>query len=272
MASWMPLDFQTPIAVHELTHALQDQHFDLEEVIKIKSDHSDLQLARAALVEGDASALMLDFSHTQTGGAAIETLSTAEIQSYSSEMIDSMQSVTGAKHGGLDQLLVFPYSAGLNFVHKLLKTEGYAALNAAYKRLPRSTEEILHFDKYLEEQPSFIKISDADVISGLSNKELQILYSDTYGEFFIRVWLTTLGVSAESAELAAAGWGGDRVVVVKTKDRNQVRWKINWDSSRDADQFFGIVSPALQKLSLNNSDSKVKLRRKDLEVLLVAEF
>ena len=57
----MPAAFQTTIAVHELTHALQDQYFDLQKFVDAKTENSDLLLAHSALVEGDATAVMIDY-------------------------------------------------------------------------------------------------------------------------------------------------------------------------------------------------------------------
>ena len=67
MAAWMPGVLQMPIAVHELTHALQDQHYALEKFIDQKSESSDQLMAKSALVEGDATAVMIDYSRMIVG-------------------------------------------------------------------------------------------------------------------------------------------------------------------------------------------------------------
>ena len=68
MAKWIPASLQFPVAVHELVHALQDQHFKLDTFLDPKTMTSDALMARAALVEGDATAVMIDYSLRAGGG------------------------------------------------------------------------------------------------------------------------------------------------------------------------------------------------------------
>ncbi len=274
MASWMPIEYQSPIAIHELTHALQDQYYDLEKVIDHKNHSSDLQLARAALVEGDASAVMIDVSVQAAGGKSLSQMTMEEAQVISKTMVDAMPSAKGSTNGGLDQVLVFPYAQGIQFVQNLLTRGGYAEVDRALQRLPRSTEEVLHFEKYFDRDPSFQEISQEQLLAESGNKNRKVLFSDTYGEFFIRTWLEVLGISSTQASNAASGWGGDRLIITehnKSKKR-RVIWKILWDTERDADQFFGVVSPALQKLSQSETSSNLKLKRKDLAVFLITDI
>jgi hypothetical protein len=65
----IPLDLQRPAMAHEIFHAVQDQHFDLTRMLKPfdSREHGDFQLARSALVEGDATVLMIDFSLYENG-------------------------------------------------------------------------------------------------------------------------------------------------------------------------------------------------------------
>src|SRR5262249_35933455 len=60
VADWLPLDMQKPALAHEITHALQDQHFNLQKFVQAVHDQGDRQLARGALVEGDATGVMLE--------------------------------------------------------------------------------------------------------------------------------------------------------------------------------------------------------------------
>jgi hypothetical protein len=61
IAAWLPLVLQRPALAHEICHALQDQHFRLKRFTRPTKDDSDRQLARAALVEGDCTGLMLEY-------------------------------------------------------------------------------------------------------------------------------------------------------------------------------------------------------------------
>ena len=59
IADWLPQLVQKPVMAHELVHALQDQHYDLQKNFDLVKDQADLSLARKALIEGDAMAVML---------------------------------------------------------------------------------------------------------------------------------------------------------------------------------------------------------------------
>ena len=67
IADWIAIDFERPALAHEIQHALQDQHFDLKSFSTPIKDDGDRQLARAALVEGDGTAVMLWFVAQQMG-------------------------------------------------------------------------------------------------------------------------------------------------------------------------------------------------------------
>src|ERR1700688_3819994 len=73
MLNWVPPDRQEPILAHELTHALQDQNYDLAKWMKAAtkptSDQAksgapldgDSQIARKAVVEGQAEVVYVDY-------------------------------------------------------------------------------------------------------------------------------------------------------------------------------------------------------------------
>ena len=67
IADWLPLEMQRPALAHEIEHALQDQHFDLKRFASPIKDDGDRQLARSALVEGDGTAVMLEFQAQAMG-------------------------------------------------------------------------------------------------------------------------------------------------------------------------------------------------------------
>src|SRR5262249_47718141 len=67
IADWLPLEMQRPALAHEIEHALQDQHFDLKRFAEPIKDDGDRQLAQSALVEGDGTAVMLEFSAQSMG-------------------------------------------------------------------------------------------------------------------------------------------------------------------------------------------------------------
>ena len=71
LATWTPRDLQEAALVHELAHALADQHFDLRKYMK-KSKGADGDVARAAVLEGQASWIMIEYTLRQNGQSLLD--------------------------------------------------------------------------------------------------------------------------------------------------------------------------------------------------------
>ena len=246
MADWMPEVMQFPIAVHELTHALQDQHFRLDNLLDQKTEVSDALLARSALVEGDATAVMLDYSRKLMGQgplAAENSVTGVMMQNIAGAMLSS--SLTNAPPA-LQSILMFPYVSGLNFVHAVLRHGGYKSIDSCFAKLPASTEEILHPDKYFSGKRDFQEIEHSD-ISALVNISLgEPVFTDRIGEFVISTILSQ-GVPPSLASMGAAGWGGDRLELYEVgKGRYVLHWISHWDSLEDAQEFFQQFTTTLE--------------------------
>ncbi len=235
MAAWMPAALQVSVAVHELTHALQDQHFDLEKMMDPKLENGDKLLAIAALVEGDATAVMTDYARALAGQVPLRQESN----------IDGLllQQVLAGSAGGFEKtpealrmLLLFPYTSGLRFVHRLLVEGGYPAVDRAFRNPPASSREILHPEVYLTPKiPSNLPSVEELDRGGSAEKEL---YTDVIGEFGISAILGAGLKRKNEATTAAAGWLGDRVAVYPTSSTEKlVAWKTRWESERDAQEF-----------------------------------
>ena len=238
MAGWMPAILQTTIAVHELTHALQDQYFSLEGLIDNKMDNSDALLARSALAEGDASAVMYDYARRQAGQPLLK-----DEKSVSGIMLQNVLGASvmasGSVPKSMQMMLLFPYNSGLRFVHALLRKGGYERVNSAFRQPPRSTEEILHPEKYFISAPDFTSLADADVRRDGIDPDLKHVYGDTLGEFAISALLSMVHSVAREVADGAAGWAGDRLGLFESEDRSRwaVVWELRWDTEADAREF-----------------------------------
>lgn len=270
MAAWMPAILQTPVAVHELTHALQDQYFDLGQIIDAKLDNSDALLARSALAEGDATAVMMDYSRNLIGQGPL-----AKERDVSGIMMQNLIGTSMLDSGGkvpssLKMLLIFPYTSGLRFAHSLLMRGGYSEINRAFKRLPRSTEEILHVEKYLSAQADFVEVEDPPT----PEADFIVEYRDTMGEFIISLILANYIQDRTVSTTAASGWGGDKVVVFNgPDDRKQVIWQTNWDSVSDAKEFYSAYTQTLKARSnheLEQAGSGVKVQIPNIGVVTIS--
>src|SRR5262249_25563569 len=71
IADWLPIEMQRPALAHEIEHALQDQHFDLQKYSAPLKEDGDRQLARSAVVEGDGTAVMLEYARRGAQGGVL---------------------------------------------------------------------------------------------------------------------------------------------------------------------------------------------------------
>ena len=229
MADWIPVGSIKGVLVHELTHALQDQHFDLVDFIKPENLTTDEGLARMALVEGDASAVMFDAMRAN-----------AHLPPLSSEVsIDSIilaqvlgQGMIKRVPESIKAMMLFPYTAGLRYAHTLLRKGGYSRINGAFRNAPRTSREILHPEDYLE-RPFRSAIPEAhEVMPG------RLLYSDVLGEFGVSSIFAGRPSQKLTGVKAAVGWIGDRAVVVERSDGSiAIAWRTRWETSQDAAEF-----------------------------------
>ena len=247
MAAWMPAIMQMPIAVHELTHALQDQHFQLDKMMDHKTASSDALVARSALVEGDATAVMMDYQRAMLGQEGIENIpSVAEIMMQN---IGSAMFSPGLHKAppALQAMLIFPYVSGLRFVHELLRDGGYRRVDQVYKRPPATSEQILHPEKYASGELPNSGENDARLaIEQLTAKKVELEsekpeYSDRFGEFFVATLLGTW-IPSDKASSGSHGWNGDQALLFKQKNGKEAfAWVTHWDSVADGEEFFNAL-------------------------------
>ncbi|MBX7144584.1 MAG: hypothetical protein K1X79_09055 [Oligoflexia bacterium] len=270
MAGWLPAVLQTTVAVHELTHALQDQYFNLKQFTDEEKFNSDELLARSALVEGDATAVMLDYARRLVGQPSI-----AKERDVESVM---MQNVMGAALAGgnsvpqgLQLLLIFPYTSGLRFVHDALQHNGYSMVDKIFRQPPRSTEEILHPEKYYAPNVDFSVVDAASMVPEEYPKDAKPIYQDVAGEFVTTLVLGSLVSDKFKAAQAAAGWAGDRIAVFEKENGAQrvLVWDTRWDTLKDAEEFESVFRLRLQ---LKSADSLAALQRDGQRVRFVKRW
>ncbi|MCA9666177.1 MAG: hypothetical protein KC503_11340 [Myxococcales bacterium] len=214
IASWLSMSLQKPALLHEICHALQDQHFNLRRFTKPLKDNSDRQLARQAVVEGDCTGVMLEHELLKQGRdlGSVGPLIGALARKLASGGNKSNAWARAPRF--LRETLAFPYIEGLKLVAEIRKRSPWSAVSRLFRRVPSSTEQILHYDKYKRrERPVSVRDRDLKALA----KTYARVKRDTLGELQLRLLFeTALGKSA--AERAAAGWGGDRLVAYARKD------------------------------------------------------
>jgi hypothetical protein len=243
IADWIPLDDQRMVMAHELTHALQDQHFQIEEWVKAARPNDDAELARESVLEGSAMAAMIDFLLKGTGHS-VEDLPAIDPSVFAGDMSKSPKLEEAPQF--LKDSMIFPYFAGLTFSTAMLKPAGWNGLSAVFVKPPVSTQQIMHPALYKSGKtpvsvaiPSFLKLLGP----GWTKLDENVM-----GEFG---WLEILKqfLGEGRAKPLAAAWDGDRYVLYEQKQTKRLILvaRLHLDSEEHAGRFFGQYSEALEK-------------------------
>ena len=244
LADWIDVDGQRPVMAHELTHALQDQHFDLRRFEHWPKGDSDAELAAHALIEGDATLAMVMYI-TSNPMRALTFLKSLGGMGVETKELDQAPRM-------LRESLLFPYQEGLNWTRALYKQGGWPEVSQAFTNLPQSTEQILHPEKYFAHEAP-VRVTVPDISSLLNTKSAKAeaapgskaqvtwkrLTSDVNGEWGTYLLLDQFLKSSAESRQAAAGWAGDRYEVYESSSGQVVYASISaWDTENDAREFY----------------------------------
>jgi hypothetical protein len=250
LADWIDLDGQRPVMAHELTHALQDQHFNLRRFDHWPKGDSDAELAAHALIEGDATLAMALYV-ANNPLRALAFLKSLGATGMASPELDKAPRA-------LRETLLFTYQEGMNWTRNLYKQGGWERVSKAFTELPQSTEQIMHPEKYYaHEAPVKVRLPD---ITGLLNDSARVamrsvppasaggsssqvgwrkLDYDVEGEWGFYLILNEFLKSPAESRRAAAGWGGDRFAVYEGPKGEVLFASLStWDTENDAREFF----------------------------------
>lgn len=225
------------ILIHELTHALQDQHFNLAEFVKT-DPMSDASTARQALVEGDATLTMMN----ALMGTPVEEL--PGVGGLFKEAMGASGPLAGEGSGELlaesppfiRETLLFSYTEGSLFCISVRQKGGQKLLDHAFRKdPPRSSEQILHPEKWHGRRDDPVVLEWPELGGALPG--FAKAAEGEMGEIAVRILLREALKNAERAEAAAAGWGGDRFAVYEKDGRRLLAWITEWDSAEDAAEF-----------------------------------
>ena len=222
---------------HEYTHVLQDQNFNIKNGLNYSDDACEVDSERCAaiqaLLEGDAT-LSQTFWY--------QNYSTNQDKQEISDFYNSLKSpVYDSAPAFLKDDFVFPYNQGATFVQDIYSQGGWAAVDAAYKNPPVSTEQILHPNLYPSDTPIPVTLPDLTSALGEGWREVS---RNQMGEWYTYLILAR-GADANArlddttAQAAAAGWGGDNYVVLHNDTTGQTAFvmKTVWDTANDAAEF-----------------------------------
>jgi hypothetical protein len=267
LLNWIPKDRQAPILAHELTHALQDQNYDLKAWLKAGQAASqpaesrsseaavddDSAGARRAVVEGQAQIVFVDYLLAPLG----RTLQNTPGLIYQMEE-PAVKAVADSQllHDApmiLREMGTFPYREGLIFEGELLEKGGKKmAFSGVFARPPRNTHEVLQPTAYINsEKLSPVRIPDVQQI--LSDK-YAVYDSGGIGELDVRALLKTYGNRKEADNLAA-GWQGGAYVAFRRTAKTAtdalstadlaLLYVSRWKSPQSAERFAHVYATAI---------------------------
>jgi hypothetical protein len=208
------------ILAHELTHAIDDQRFDLTRLDPLTANCDDEAfMAGLGAVEGSA-------------------------QFFATQVIlrfpDASEEFGGSDPGSIDDVPPFivrtqlwPYDAGMRFIDHLDTRGGEDAVDAALERFPVSTEQVIHPERYPNDTPQPVDIADLSSRLPGSWRDLDVMI---VGEAWLQIMLG-LRIDDGTGERAAAGWDGGIYRAWTDGDRVAVVLKTVWDTRADAQEF-----------------------------------
>jgi hypothetical protein len=235
IADWIPAADQREVMAHELTHALQDQHFHIDPWRDAAKPNDDAETARDAVLEGAAFVAQLDYCMKKQACGGKDSQSAGDFP------------VLQKAPPFLKDDLLFPYIDGANFAQRILLTRGgWAGFHTVFENPPVSTQQILHPDLYLRGVvPLEAKLPD---LSRDLPKDWKNLESNLLGEFGLQEFLKQFLGEARADDLSPA-WAGDRYAFYenqKTKDSILVI-RIRTTGEDDAARLFGGLSESFEK-------------------------
>jgi len=211
------------ILAHELTHAIDDQHFDLDRLDELSLTCDDERfLAALGVVEGSANhfatEVILRFPIAEIG----------EIPGGGAEGVPPI----------ITQIQAYPYTSGQAFVDHLADEGGVPAVNAALRHFPTTTEEVLHPERFGKDEPTPVDVPDFAPTFGDGWRDLDVMI---VGELWLRV-LLDLGTTTQEASAAAAGWDGGIYRAWTDGEDVALILATTWDSPIEAAEFRGALT------------------------------
>jgi hypothetical protein len=221
---------------HELVHALQDQYFPLDSLEKEHGDN-DRTSAVQAVIEGEA---VFEQMSAMLGGNNFAMALPGGWDKVRQMIRDAQGTmpVFSTAPMFIQESLLFPYLSGAEFVrHFKEKRPGQMPFRPA----PTSTKQVMHPERFLDSLDVPTRVTLPKPAGG------SVVYENDLGEFETRLYLFQHLGDAGVASRGAAGWEGDRYLVVNTPQGAGLTWLTVWDSPVNAALFRSLMEQTIEK-------------------------
>ena len=259
LLDWVPLDQQRPVLAHELTHALQDQSFNLDKWMKAGDEDIDKKKeitpadivadetdeVKEAVVEGQAETVMLDYVLAGSGKSVadapevIDALD-ADMMAGSSDSVEFKSAPIFLKES-----LTFPYRYGVKFVTAVLKDEGkQKAFADVFSNPPRITRQIMEPQTYLSGETITLPLPDFKQ----DFKDYERFDLGAIGEFDVSMLIDQYA-SVDESKRMYPNWRGGYYYSVLPKGSPSaplgLLYVSRWANAEKAQEFGAIYAKAL---------------------------
>ena len=229
------------LLAHELTHALQDQNFDLDAKLDQSKADDDRQLALKSVAEGDATLTGFAYAVGAMDNNTAELLST-----HLKNLPQALNAEAPDTPLGLSAPLLFQYSEGVRFVAEAYRRGGWPAVDDLYRNPPQSSHQILHPSLYFDKlaSPAHLTVAGYQKIMG----GWKPADDNSYGELLLRVILErNLGPQSYELDIATR-LIADRMVVLEQSRGVSVIWMLAFTDDQTASHFAVIYAALLDRL------------------------
>jgi hypothetical protein len=222
---------------HEYVHSLQDAYYHLAKLWPVGAPDQDRELAVRSLIEGDAELSGFAWAYYYMKRSDFHSM--YDQKTLSPGVAKEVPNYMGTRE-------IFPYTAGFDFVNKIMEVGSFSTVNLALQDPPRSTEQIMHPEKFLQvpaDQPKSVDLPD---LSGPLGKGWDLKETNTLGEFDLNMMLRENGAS--DPDRGADGWGGGKFEMYKLVNEVIVLSRVVWDTDKDATEFEGAMNETFAKM------------------------
>lgn len=249
-----------PVIAHELVHALQDQHTNLDSLIA-GDRGNDRQTAAHAAMEGHAMLVMFTLLAEQATRTTIDPAALPNPAAELGPALEAQNSEYPVFRGApavIRETLLFPYLSGVDFVHTLWAARRPLPRYPAPldTLLPQSTEQVMNpVERFITRRDEPVAVA-LDAFPAGWRAERQ----DVLGQLETAIYLEQhLGAAARQA---GDGWGGDRyALLVSPAGADVIYWRSVWDSDSAADRFAAAVRRAAER----RGERQVVVERDELD-------
>jgi hypothetical protein len=241
ISDWAAENMRETALVHELSHALADQTFSIRKFLGKGADNSEESVAREAVVEGQASWLMIEFAARQLGRTLADPETASEFLKAQPDSDDSEYPVFSNSPLYIKETLMFPYEEGEKFQQAVFLKDGKSSFAEVFRRPPVSTAQVLHPERYFNN----VKFASPDLPKPLRHSKPFV--TGEMGELDHRVLLRQYIDRAVSDSLSPKLQGAAyRIDEAKSDHRMMLVYASTWDTEASAALYFDAYRKVLR--------------------------